>query len=122
MSKRARPDEAAVCYNMGYRITKPNQVRELSSVRFKSGVLNTDYDCFLMAGPDNAFYSEGDGGYINVSHHHEMLEHISILTQDSLPSSLPPTASSTALPQTSPAHRQLSKIMKLASDVVMGMC
>ncbi|KAI4631233.1 hypothetical protein J4E81_005085 [Alternaria sp. BMP 2799] len=67
MIKRAGPGEAAVCYNKGYDVTKPNQMRELSSVRFKSGVLNTDYDCFLMSGPDNSFYSRGDGGYINLA-------------------------------------------------------
>ncbi|KAI4693920.1 uncharacterized protein J4E84_002496 [Alternaria hordeiaustralica] len=78
MIKRAGPGEAAVCYNKGYDVTKPNQMRELSSVRFKSGVLNTDYDCFLMSGPDNSFYSRGDGGYINVSDCHGIFAHLSL--------------------------------------------
>ncbi|RAR08863.1 hypothetical protein DDE83_005780 [Stemphylium lycopersici] len=67
MNKSRKPNEAAICYNMAYDIKKPNQVRELASVQFKSGFLKTDYDCFFMYGPDNAFWSRGDGGFINVA-------------------------------------------------------
>ncbi|KAL1795896.1 hypothetical protein ACET3X_006120 [Alternaria dauci] len=67
MAKSAKPNEASICYNMGYKVSKPNQMRLLTSVRLKSGVLNTDYDCFYMSGPDNHFNTEGDGGYINLA-------------------------------------------------------
>jgi hypothetical protein len=76
MSRRARSGEAAICYNKNYRVSRPSQMRELTSVRFKSGILNTDYDCFFMRGPDNHFNSFGDGGYINVSRSFKILPHI----------------------------------------------
>lgn len=105
MSRRAKPNEAAVCYNMGYKVSKPNQMRELTSVRLKSGVLNTDYDCFFMWGPDNHFNSEGDGGYINVSHCYKLPDHSNPLTRPSSLSWLLIHAPSTARPPTFTASR-----------------
>ncbi|EKG15814.1 hypothetical protein MPH_07017 [Macrophomina phaseolina MS6] len=69
--KRRNNNEAAVCYNKGYEVSKPAQMRDLTSIRFKSGVLNTDYDCFYMWGPDNHFWSRGDGGFINLAIMHD---------------------------------------------------
>ncbi|GME37697.1 hypothetical protein AA0111_g4810 [Neofusicoccum parvum] len=65
--ERKSDKEAAVCYNMAYDVSKPDQLRELVSVKFESGPLHTDYDCFFMEGPDNRFSSHGDGGYINLA-------------------------------------------------------
>lgn len=66
MIKSANSNEAAICCNVGYSVSDPSKVRELASVDFKSGPLNTDYDCFLYSGP-GTFQLEGDGGFINVS-------------------------------------------------------
>ncbi|GME39154.1 uncharacterized protein LTHEOB_8999 [Neofusicoccum parvum] len=62
-----RPDDnvAAICYNMDYTVSKPDQVSELASVKLSSGLLNTDYDCFFLKGPDARFTPNGDGGFIN---------------------------------------------------------
>lgn len=59
--------DAAVCYNMGYTISKENQRYDLTSVNLSLNMLHTDYDCFYMSGPDNRFTWQGDGGYINLA-------------------------------------------------------
>ncbi|KAF4305027.1 hypothetical protein GTA08_BOTSDO06398 [Botryosphaeria dothidea] len=68
MWKKRQNNEATVCYNMAYEVSKPAHMRGLASVRFESGVLNTDYDCFYMWAPDSHFWSRGDGGFINPNH------------------------------------------------------
>ncbi|EPQ31333.1 uncharacterized protein PFL1_01517 [Pseudozyma flocculosa PF-1] len=66
-ARRPRNARAAVCYNMAYRVSRPSQMTPVTSVEFRLGNLNTDYDCFYMWGPDNHFNSQGDGGYINLA-------------------------------------------------------
>ena len=65
MIKSARPDEAAICCNVGYSVSDESKIRERASVDFQSGALKTDYDCFFYSG--KTFQLEGDGGFINVS-------------------------------------------------------
>lgn len=43
MWKKRQNNEATVCYNMAYEVSKPAHMRGLASVRFESGVLNTEY-------------------------------------------------------------------------------
>ncbi|KAB2580089.1 hypothetical protein DBV05_g1084 [Lasiodiplodia theobromae] len=69
-ARRPNNRVAAICYNMGYSVSKPKQVTELASVKISSGLLNTDYDCFFMQGPDARFKPQGDGGYINFAAMH----------------------------------------------------
>ncbi|KAB2576190.1 hypothetical protein BFW01_g7161 [Lasiodiplodia theobromae] len=62
---------AAVCYNMGYEVSNTNQMYEKTSVMLEQELLHTDYDCFFMSGPDNHFWTYGDGGYINLAIYHD---------------------------------------------------
>lgn len=66
----ANPDPAkfvaTICYNQGYDLENPAGMDGLTSVKITSGPLNTDYDCFYMTAP-NAFFSRGDGGFINLA-------------------------------------------------------
>lgn len=86
IGEKRQNNEDAVCYNMAYEVSKSAYIRGLTSVRFESGVLNTEYvslhvavwctstdqrnsyDCFYMWAPDSHFWSRGDGGFINPSH------------------------------------------------------
>lgn len=58
--------QAAACYNKGFSVADPANIDGQSSVEFKLGVLNTDYECMYIAAP-NQFYTESEGGFINVS-------------------------------------------------------
>jgi hypothetical protein len=58
--------QAAACYNKGFSVADPANIDGQSSVEFKLGLLNTDYECMYIAAP-NQFFTEGDGGLINVS-------------------------------------------------------
>ncbi|EKG10190.1 hypothetical protein MPH_12790 [Macrophomina phaseolina MS6] len=58
---------AAICYNQDYEVSNPKQQYETTSVRLELQLLHTDYDCFYISGPDNHFWSRGDGGYQNVA-------------------------------------------------------
>ncbi|KFA81152.1 hypothetical protein S40288_01036 [Stachybotrys chartarum IBT 40288] len=58
---------AAVCYNKGYRLETPANVDGFASVKFELGLLNTDYDCMYLQGP-NSFWTDSEGGYINLSY------------------------------------------------------
>jgi hypothetical protein len=58
--------QAAACYNQGFSVADPANIDGQSSVDFRLGVLNTDYECMYIAAP-NQFFTEGDGGFINVS-------------------------------------------------------
>ncbi|KAH8588061.1 hypothetical protein B0O99DRAFT_601087 [Bisporella sp. PMI_857] len=58
---------AAICYNKGYRVQNPSGIAGKLSAKVELGLLHTDYDCMYMDAP-NAFYTDGDGGYINLSY------------------------------------------------------
>lgn len=66
----ANPDPekfvATICYNMDWDLENPAGMDGLTSAKITSGPLNTDYDCFYMTAP-NAFFSRGDGGFINLA-------------------------------------------------------
>ncbi|KAL0065590.1 hypothetical protein AAF712_007368 [Marasmius tenuissimus] len=57
---------AAICYNKGWRVKNPAGISDVQSMELKLGALHTDYDCMYM-GRGNQFYTDGDGGYINLS-------------------------------------------------------
>ncbi|EKG12743.1 hypothetical protein MPH_10124 [Macrophomina phaseolina MS6] len=59
--------KAAVCYNMAYDVRDRNNVAGFKDANFKLGALSTDYDCMYL-GRGNAFWTRGDGGYINLSY------------------------------------------------------
>ncbi|UZP38477.1 hypothetical protein NXS19_006293 [Fusarium pseudograminearum] len=61
--------QAAACYNQGFTVADPANIDGQSSVEFKLGLLNTDYECMYIAAP-NQFFTEGDGGLINLSFTH----------------------------------------------------
>ncbi|KAH6714985.1 hypothetical protein BKA61DRAFT_631861 [Leptodontidium sp. MPI-SDFR-AT-0119] len=61
---------AAICYNKGYRVQNPNGIDGKLSAKVSSGLLNTDYDCMYMNAP-NQFYTDGDGGYINLAYQYD---------------------------------------------------
>ncbi|KAF5025457.1 hypothetical protein F66182_2480 [Fusarium sp. NRRL 66182] len=56
---------AAVCYNKKYGLKDPRNIYGLRSAEFSIWPASTDYDCFYM-GRGNAFWSQGDGGSVNV--------------------------------------------------------
>ncbi|CAI7653985.1 unnamed protein product [Penicillium discolor] len=56
---------AAICYNKGYGIKDPEGIYGLHSEKLSVWPASTDYDCFYM-GRNNAFWSYGDGGSINL--------------------------------------------------------
>jgi hypothetical protein len=58
--------QAAACYNQGFSVADPANIDGQNSVEFSLGLLNTDYECMYIAAP-NQFFTEGDGGFINVS-------------------------------------------------------
>jgi len=58
--------QAAACYNQGFSVADPANIDGQNSVKFELGLLNTDYECMYIAAP-NQFFTEGDGGFINVS-------------------------------------------------------
>ncbi|KAK8105327.1 uncharacterized protein PG998_004203 [Apiospora kogelbergensis] len=66
----ANPDPkkyaAAVCYNMSYDLQDPKGMDGLISAKMTLGPLHTDYDCFYMTA-NNALYTRGDGGFINLA-------------------------------------------------------
>ncbi|KAJ8079451.1 hypothetical protein PM082_013789 [Marasmius tenuissimus] len=57
---------AAICYNKGWRAQNPGGISDVQSMELKLGVLHTDYDCMYM-GRNNQFYTDSDGGYINLT-------------------------------------------------------
>ncbi|RBR25716.1 uncharacterized protein FIESC28_01469 [Fusarium coffeatum] len=61
--------QAAACYNQGFSVADPANIDGQSSVEFSLGILNTDYECMYIAAP-NQFFTEGDGGLINLSFTH----------------------------------------------------
>ncbi|CAG8909603.1 unnamed protein product [Penicillium egyptiacum] len=56
---------AAICYNKGYGVQNPEGIYGLHSEKLSVWPASTDYDCFYM-GKNNAFWSYGDGGTINL--------------------------------------------------------
>jgi hypothetical protein len=71
MAKNPDPKrfQAAACYNQGFSVANPANIDGQNSVKFSLGLLNTDYECMYIAAP-NQFFTEGDGGFINVSRLH----------------------------------------------------
>ncbi|KAF5561841.1 hypothetical protein FPHYL_5972 [Fusarium phyllophilum] len=57
--------QAAACYNKAFSVADPANIDGQSSVEFRLGILNTDYECMYIAAP-NQFFTEGDGGLINM--------------------------------------------------------
>ena len=70
MAKNPDPKkfQAAACYNKAFSVANPANIDGLNSVKFSLGLLNTDYECLYIAAP-NQFFTESDGGFINVSLH-----------------------------------------------------
>jgi hypothetical protein len=68
MAKNPNPArfQAAACYNKAFSVANPANIDGQNSVKFSLGLLNTDYECMYIAAP-NQFFTEGDGGFINVS-------------------------------------------------------
>ncbi|KAF4986397.1 hypothetical protein FGRMN_10852 [Fusarium graminum] len=58
--------QAAACYEKAFSVADPANIDGQSSVEFRLGLLNTDYECMYIAAP-NQFFTEGDGGLINAS-------------------------------------------------------
>ncbi|KAH7325613.1 hypothetical protein B0I35DRAFT_474367 [Stachybotrys elegans] len=58
--------QAAACYNQDFGFADPANVDGQTRVEFAQGILNTDYECFYIAAP-NQFFTFGDGGFINLS-------------------------------------------------------
>ncbi|KAF4304724.1 hypothetical protein GTA08_BOTSDO07499 [Botryosphaeria dothidea] len=56
---------AVVCYNKGWRVKNAGAISDVVDVNLKMGALHTDYDCMYI-GRNNQFYTDGDGGYINL--------------------------------------------------------
>ncbi|KAF5686281.1 hypothetical protein FCIRC_2999 [Fusarium circinatum] len=56
--------QAAACYNKAFSVADPANIDGQSSVEFRLGILNNDYECMYIAAP-NQFFTEGDGGLIN---------------------------------------------------------
>ncbi|GKT66032.1 hypothetical protein ColTof4_03215 [Colletotrichum tofieldiae] len=61
---------AAICYNKGYGLQRPQGIIGLTSAKLTLGALNTDYDCMYMEG-NNQFYTHSEGGYINLAYHYD---------------------------------------------------
>ncbi|KAH7555688.1 hypothetical protein J3E72DRAFT_270955 [Bipolaris maydis] len=57
---------AAACYNMNWDVANRGGISDVASVKLSMGALNTDYDCFYI-GRNNALWTRGDGGYINLA-------------------------------------------------------
>ncbi|OLN97844.1 hypothetical protein CCHL11_02573 [Colletotrichum chlorophyti] len=56
---------AAICYNKDYDVKDPRGIYGLQSESISVWPAHTNYDCFYM-GRNNAFWSRGDGGTINL--------------------------------------------------------
>ncbi|KAL2207796.1 hypothetical protein CC79DRAFT_1397262 [Sarocladium strictum] len=71
MARNPDPErfQAAACYNKDFSVADPANIDGQSSVEFRLGILNTDYSCMYIAAP-NQFFTEGDGGFINLSFTH----------------------------------------------------
>ncbi|ORY16573.1 hypothetical protein BCR34DRAFT_611436 [Clohesyomyces aquaticus] len=61
---------AAICYNKGFRVKDPAGIAEQTSAKLELGLLNTDYECMFMAAP-NQFFTDSDGGFINLSYRYD---------------------------------------------------
>ncbi|TGO60705.1 hypothetical protein BCON_0033g00170 [Botryotinia convoluta] len=58
---------AVMCYNKGYSVKNPAGITGKVSAKLSLGLLSTDYDCMYMTG-NNQFYTQSEGGYINLSY------------------------------------------------------
>lgn len=57
---------ATVCYNKGWDVKDRGAISDVVSMKLSLGAFHTDYDCMYI-GRHNQFYTQSDGGYINVS-------------------------------------------------------
>ncbi|KAK8127373.1 hypothetical protein PG984_008481 [Apiospora sp. TS-2023a] len=57
---------AAICYNESYDLRDPKGMDGLNSAKMSLGPLHTNYDCFYMTA-NNALFTRGDGGFINLA-------------------------------------------------------
>lgn len=57
---------AAVCYNQAWDVSNKAGISDVVSLKFSLGAFNTDYDCMYI-GKGTQFFTQGDGGFINVS-------------------------------------------------------
>jgi hypothetical protein len=64
------PDPArwvgVACYNKGWDVDDRSAISDVVNVNLKLGALHTNYDCMYI-GHNNAFHTQSDGGYQNVS-------------------------------------------------------
>lgn len=98
---------AVVCYNKGWRVKNAGAISDVVDVNLKMGALHTDYDCMYI-GRNNQFYTDGDGGYINVSPHIPGLKSTAgLLSSSFATATTAPSAATTAGPVTSPATKQI---------------
>ncbi|KAI9641786.1 hypothetical protein NHQ30_009645 [Ciborinia camelliae] len=67
---------AVVCYNKGYHLETQKDIAKgekgtglsgWTKAKLSMGLFHTDYDCMYMSG-NNAFYTNEEGGYINLSY------------------------------------------------------
>jgi hypothetical protein len=57
---------AVACYNKGWRVKDRRAISDVVSMRLNLGAFHTNYDC-MYVGHNNQFYTDAEGGYINVS-------------------------------------------------------
>jgi hypothetical protein len=57
---------AVACYNKGWRVKDYGAISDVVSMRLNLGAFHTNYDC-MYVGHNNQFYTDSEGGYINVS-------------------------------------------------------
>lgn len=56
---------AVACYNKAWSVKNRGAISDVVSMRLNLGAFHTDYDC-MYVGHNNQFYTESEGGYINV--------------------------------------------------------
>ncbi|KAK2036590.1 hypothetical protein LZ31DRAFT_571314 [Colletotrichum somersetense] len=57
---------AAACYSLGYRLANPAGFSDLAQIDVSSALNSETYDCMFLEAP-NQFFTNGDGGSLNVS-------------------------------------------------------
>ncbi|EMD59161.1 hypothetical protein COCSADRAFT_30641 [Bipolaris sorokiniana ND90Pr] len=57
---------ATVCYNKGWDVKDRRAISDVVSMKLSLGAFHTDYDCMYI-GRHNQFYTQSDGGYINLA-------------------------------------------------------
>jgi hypothetical protein len=96
---------AVACYNKGWSVKDRSRISDVVSMRLNLGAFHTNYDC-MYVGHNNQFYTESDGGYINVSFSSYAIPPETNLLFHSLPTcTIPDTAATMDAPATLPATR-----------------